>query len=182
MPGRPSKPIGIYLADGNKRHLTKKEIELREGAEKKLLSGYEFEEWDSVKDNIYAHKEFIRLKKLFKKIDKDDALHESSINRFCLLHAECIDLMEKIQANNIASTWLENEKCDMDVKTYIDSKFKLTEEYMKLDRQLMQKRKAMLDLERENIMTIAAALRTIPKKVEAEESVDPMARFISQRG
>ena len=35
-----------------------------------------------------------------------------------------------------------------------------------LDRQVQAKRKMLADIEKENIMTIASALRTIPKKQE----------------
>ena len=50
-----------------------------------------------------------------------------------------------------------------------------------LDKQVMAKRKMLLDIEKENIMTIAAQLRSIPKKIEDEEETDPMAQLFSSR-
>jgi hypothetical protein len=37
---------------------------------------------------------------------------------------------------------------------------------MSIDKMVQTKRKMLLDIEKENIMTIAAALRSIPKKEE----------------
>ena len=39
-----------------------------------------------------------------------------------------------------------------------------------IDRNIAQKRKMLLDIEKENIMTIASALRSIPKKEEKQEN------------
>jgi hypothetical protein len=39
-----------------------------------------------------------------------------------------------------------------------------------LDKQIQTKRKMLLDIEKENIMTIAAALRSIPKKTDEKEN------------
>ena len=38
------------------------------------------------------------------------------------------------------------------------------------DRQVQAKRKMMGDIEKENVMTIAASLRTVPKKQEGKKS------------
>ena len=39
-----------------------------------------------------------------------------------------------------------------------------------LDKQVQTKRKMLLDIEKENIMTIASALRSVPKKVEKKDN------------
>jgi len=39
-----------------------------------------------------------------------------------------------------------------------------------LDRQVQAKRKMLLDMEKENIMTIASSLRSIPKKQENKKN------------
>ena len=49
-----------------------------------------------------------------------------------------------------------------------------------LDRQVQGKRKMLLEIEKENIMTIASALRNIPKKAEEEE--DPLLRVLKGGG
>ena len=39
-----------------------------------------------------------------------------------------------------------------------------------LDKQVQAKRKMLLDIEKENIMTIASALRSVPKKTEKKDN------------
>jgi hypothetical protein len=151
----PAKPISVIKQEGNKRRLSKAAIKHREQAEKKLTSKFSLQEWDIVKNDIIAHKEFLRIKKILKNIEKDDALHESSINRYCILHSECMKITDTLNFLEIGS-----------------------DEWNVLDAKLMQKRKMMLDIEKENIMTIASALRSIPKKPPEEKHVDPMEALL----
>ena len=44
------------------------------------------------------------------------------------------------------------------------------------DKQIQAKRKMLLEIEKENVMTIAAAVRTVPKKEEKEE--DPVMKLL----
>ena len=39
-----------------------------------------------------------------------------------------------------------------------------------MDKQIQTKRKMLLDMEKENVMTIASALRSIPKKPESKKN------------
>jgi hypothetical protein len=172
---RSSKPIQLV-----KGHRTKKEIEIRKKSEEALTSGFIFHEWENVKNNKIAHKEFGRLKKIFQKIKQNDALYESIINRLCLLHAECFEyeLMSKKLLENIEqleNTWKIEDISFLD---YFNAKNKMYENYMKCDKKIMEKRKAILDIEKENIMTVASVLRTIPKKPKEENESDPMAKLL----
>ena len=45
-----------------------------------------------------------------------------------------------------------------------------------LDRQVQAKRRMLLEIEMENVMTIAASLRSIPKKVDKAE--DPLLKIL----
>ena len=40
-----------------------------------------------------------------------------------------------------------------------------------LDKQIQAKRKMLMDIEKENIMTIASSLRSIPKKAEKKKNL-----------
>lgn len=51
-------------------HRTKKEMRQRKQAEQSLLTGEEIREKPEVKQNKIAHKEFLRIKKLLKNIEK----------------------------------------------------------------------------------------------------------------
>lgn len=59
---------------------------------------------------------------------------------------------------------------DMTLSTYYKLKSGMQANIISLDKQIQAKRKMMFDIERENIMTIAAALRSIPKKAEPEDN------------
>jgi hypothetical protein len=94
MAGRPSKPVQLIKLEGNKDRRTKAELEFREKAEKALYTGTTFKESPAVKADPVAHREFLRLKKLYKKIQFVDGLDEQMINRYCLLVSQEQKLME----------------------------------------------------------------------------------------
>ncbi len=166
-----------------KSHRTRQELEQREKAEKSLETGQGFEERDEIKNNKVAHKEFIRLKTILAKINKDDALYEATINRYCLLTAECFEFKKK--QKTILTTLVDlnkkYKKSEIEAETYYSNLNKLEQMVLSIDRQLMSKRKMLFDIEKENIMTIASALRSIPKKVEEKEEEDPMAKLLGRK-
>jgi len=161
----PPKPFVVLKAEG-KSHRTKKELKLREEGEKALATGVALKERPEVKSNPVAHKEFLRLNKLLKAIGKNDAIYEAVINRYCQLQGECADYentimnlkqdLEELKENRHSMDGAEYYKLKNDIEKLIDSK----------DRQLQTKRKMLFDIERDNCLTIAAALRSIPKKPE----------------
>ncbi|MGE5415884.1 MAG: hypothetical protein ACM3UZ_03835 [Acidobacteriota bacterium] len=179
---RPPKSIHLIKSEGNKRHLTKKEIEHREKAEKALLTGSSLKEWPEIRKSKVAHKEFLRLKKLLKAIEKDDALHEAIINRYCLLLAECKDFedMKAMLLNDMVELMERHAAGEVEFPEYIDRKDKIHTQIMACDRKNMDKRKMMLQIEKESLLTIASALRAIPKKPE-EKKESPMAQFLKRK-
>lgn len=179
MPGgRPSKPIQLV-----KGHRTKAEIEVRKKAEEALLTGTSLKEWPDVKANPVAHKEFKRLKKLLKAINKDDALHEGIINRYCLLLAECkeFDGMKAKMLDELKELTQAYHEGKIDFIEYLQEKGNIQDRIMACDKKIMEKRKMLLDIEKENIMTIASALRSIPKKPDKSAEKSPMAAFLDRR-
>ena len=54
----------------------------------------------------------------------------------------------------------------MEFSEYINLQNDLVKSMLALDKQVQSKRKMLLDIEKENVMTIAASLRSIPKKTE----------------
>ena len=169
------KPLALV-----KGHRTKAEIEVRKKAEAALMTGVEFKASPEVKADKIAYKEFNRLKKLFKSIDKNDGMFESVINRYCMLHSECAALSNKIKLVSEETADLVALKLsgEIDMLEYFDRSNALTAKYLNLDKTLMAKRKQMLDIEKENIMTIQSALRSIPKKPE-EAPTPSMASFLA---
>lgn len=161
----PPKPAKLIALEG-KSHRTKKELRDREKSEAALLTGKILKETEEVKNNEIAHKEFLRIKKLLRSIEKNDDLYGSTINRYCLLLAECSDFEKKREVIFERQKELEKRKDDMEFSEYINLQNDLIKSMLALDKQVQAKRKMLLDIEKENVMTIAASLRSIPKKTE----------------
>ena len=172
----PAKPIAAILADG-KSHRTKAEIEQRQKAEAALTTGETMKMRKEIKENDIAKREFKRVDKLLGLIGKNDALVEGSVNRYAELTAECVEFAEKREDISRGIRELEDfydEECrTKEEKDRILSKVeyfqlltKMETSLINLDKQIMAKRKMLLDLEKENLMTIASQLRSIPKTVD----------------
>lgn len=172
----PPKPFSV-LKNEKKSHRTKSELKQRQKGEEALATGVALKERPEVKSNPVAHKEFMRLNKLLKGIMKNDAIYESVINRYCMIQAECVMFDERREElyKLIYELKKEYEKVteDMDSREkstflldYTSNMGKLSTTMINLDKEVQSKRKMLLDIEKENIMTIAAALRSIPKKEE----------------
>jgi len=167
----PPKPFTVLAAE-KKSHRTKAELKQRKEAEEALSTGVALKERPEVKNNAIAHKEFKRLNSLLKAIGKNDAIYEGVINRYCLMVAECSEFEEL--KNRLYSELSELEKKyregEIEFLEYLAYKDKLQAKILSCDKQLQSKRKMLLDMEKENIMTIASALRSIPKKAEKKEN------------
>lgn len=184
----PSKPIAITAG-----HRTKKEKAQRAAAEAALATGKAFTARPEVKSNAIAFKEFKRVSSLLKTIGKNDALIEGAINRYCEITAEIIEFEEKRAEFSRGIKQLEDAyEEDREAHPSIDDRIIPTIDYFRtlssmessmlsLDKRIMDKRKMLLDLEKENIMTIASQLRTIPKECEPEETIDPMERLFDKK-
>ncbi len=184
----PSKPYAVLVAE-KKSNRTKRELKARKEAEEALLTGSKIKERPEVKENKNAHKEFLRVTKMLSNIGKNDAIYEPIINRYCLIQAECIQIdedREKTKAmierleKNIEDVLSEIE--DPEARAdHLNSFSKSIEKLYKLliayDRQIQTKRKMLFDIEKENIMTIAAALRNVPKKEKEKEN--PLLRALN---
>ena len=166
MAGRPPKPFTVLNSE-KKSHRTKAELAQRKNEEQSLLTGQKLKETKEVKENPVAHKEFRRLLKLLEAIQKNDAIYEQSINRYCLLVAECAEINEKRMGMwNNAKVLEEHQSEFEDIKEYFDLLISFQKNALALDKQLQAKRSMLLSLEKENAMTIASALRSIPKVPE----------------
>ena len=78
----PPKPHIVLLNEG-KSHRTKAELEQRKKEEEALVTGEKLKERKETRQSPVAHKEFRRIIKLLEKIQKNDALYEPIINRYC---------------------------------------------------------------------------------------------------
>lgn len=182
MPGRPPKSY-LQLVNEGKSHRTKAEMETRKQGEKALLSGVSLREWQEVKGDPVAHKEFARIRRLLKRINHDDALYESVINRYCLLLSECKQF-EQLKEQLLADVQeLRDMRAAGEIEAieYLDRKSDLQNRLMAMDKRLMDKRKMLLSIERENVMTILGALRAVPKTPDKAQEKSKMAAFLERR-
>ena len=174
---RPAKSY-LQLIKENKSHRTKEELEIRKKGEEALLSKVKIKEFKETKANKIAHTEFRRITGLLEIIEKNDDLFAGAINRYCQLKAECLEINERRETlyKNIQDLQNEYEKNNnfMDKVEYFILQAKLTAQYLACDKQLSPKRKMMFDIEKENLMTIAGALRAIPKSPEKEDDDDDL--------
>lgn len=171
---RPSKPVAV-LQQEKKSHRTKAELEARRKAEEAFTTGETMREKPETRKNATAHKEFLRMKKLLVKIGKFDAIYENIINRYCMLYAESGELEEKKEHIALALEELEQDKKTMiqegcTIEKYWKMRENMERHSLEIDRQIQGKRKMMMDIEKENAMTLASALRNVPKKEEGEKN------------
>lgn len=178
---RPSKPAAVIEAEG-KSHRTKAELEMRKAAEDAMLSHEPLYERAEVRKNKAAHAEFRRVAKLMGAIGKNDALYSSGLNTYCLLYAEIAKLesdRERIQAMTDKLMSKAEEICDPDeLIQAIKAIDKLLGRVLSVGATIDQKRRLMLAIDKENVMTVSAALRSIPKT--PEKAVNPILAALSE--
>jgi hypothetical protein len=176
----PSKPFTVLEGEG-KSHRTKAELNQRKQGEEALATGVALKERSEVQKNKVAHKEFERINDLLENIGKNDAIYEVIINRYCIMVAECEDLIKKREQCYKMIKRLDQCFDEEIANTPGEAKAKLIRSYManyndalkslfNCDAYIQSKRKMLLDIEKENIMTIAAALRSIPKKTNNKKN------------
>ncbi len=181
--GRPSKPVAVLESEG-KSHRTKAELEARKKAEQAIFSGEELKARSRVRKNKIANAEFTHIKKLMKSIGKNDALYSSGINTYCQLYAEVEELeLEREQVKLLAEK-LE-EKFDTlgemdyeDIIAFTKQVTRLVQQRLSISALIDKKRKMMLDIDKENLMTLSSAMRSIPKTPEKVEN--PLLKILSE--
>lgn len=188
----PPKPFTVLKSE-KKSHRTKKELATREKGEKALATGVAIRERPDVKNNPTAHKEFLRINKLLKNIEKNDAIYEPVINRYCIIQAECesfekkreelYGLIQKLEETfDILVNKLDEEDQAKELRKFSSNMAELATAVINIDKQLQTKRKMLLDIEKENIMTIASALRVIPKSPENDSAKETILKVLNGNG
>ncbi|MBQ8177241.1 MAG: hypothetical protein IJ035_09450 [Oscillospiraceae bacterium] len=169
---RPSKSTATIRAEG-KSHRTKAELATREQHENNFKTGKALVERPEVKSNKVAHKEFLNFRAKLKKIDKDDDLYSAPANRYCQMYW---DYCEKSELANKLTKKIDEFLEELENSEFTSAKAKATAitafvqaakdlvgQIKALDPIIMNKHKAMLDIEKEMGMTVSASLRIIPK-------------------
>lgn len=156
----------ISLIDPKKTHLTKAHIEQREKQENALKSSGRMRPSEAVKNDKIAYDTFKRLKKIFASVEMDDAFYESGLNRYCLMQSDHERMRKELE---------QIAQADIDIV-----------ERMMLERRketsIAKLRDQMLSWERENLSTVLAKLRAVPKQVQdKDEELSGVAAFMRGR-
>ena len=165
----PRKPVQLM-----KKHMDKETKEYRAEAEESLLSGECWREYPEVKNNATAHRFFKRITDLYSRIEKNDALTEPIINRYCTIQAECYDFEKKREMfqGNLESL-IDNDELDAQTKYKLEAD--MQKSIIGVDNALTAKRRMLLEIERETLMTLKAQLASIPKKEPEKATVNKFA-------
>jgi hypothetical protein len=174
---RNPKPAAVI--DIEKRtHVTKAELAARRKAEKTITTEKTIRERGEVKAEPVAHKELLRVRGLLTAIGKNDDLFGAVINRYAQLYAEVREFEGHREAAREAMDDLAERRGDMEPDAYFKAFAALTKSLVDFDKQVQTKRRMMFDIERENLMTVAAALRNITKA--QDKKANPLAEVINR--
>ena len=152
MAGRPAKPIELHLKNGNKRHLTKAEIEHRKESEIKLgkkellCPAY-------VKNDMVAFSKWRELKNIFKDIDFVSSGDVGLIGRYCM-------------------TWSEYQASLKTKKQYETDRPNDIETILKLGAAINKNMDALTKMEDRLFLSPLSKVRNVPKKEKVEEDKD----------
>lgn len=182
--GRNAKPIDLIMADGNKRHLTKAEIEHRKNTEirfgnDKLVCPKHIKN----NKNAYAKwKELIRLYKDFNFVASGDV---GMLGRYCMAYSEYLDLIERRAIINQLSINIEEhyfiEKELKDAEVPEKRIEKMIEKYefilsigglIALDKAINAKMDALVKMEDRLFLNPLAKIKNVPKKPPEEEKTE----------
>jgi hypothetical protein len=174
MAGRPPKTLTLV-----KGHLTNEQKEIREKTEKSLVTSYPMKTWKKTRENVTAKKHFNKIKRAFAKIELDDICFEAVLNRYCIILGECEEVETTRSALFGGARYLAEHEEEYDPLTYAAELGRIADRISACDRALAKKRDMMLSIERENIMTVNAKLRAVPKK-PADDDKDEMEKLLAR--
>jgi phage terminase small subunit len=166
MPNGQPKPLSLVQG-----HRTIAEKQVRAKAEKSLYTGEQFFEVASVKADPLAHKEFVRLKRLYSKIAFIDALDQQLINRYCLE----LSNLEKLQKNLIELQYIADETDQMDVKIAI------LDRITRISQIMMKSKELILKYEDRLFLNPASRVKSVPKTPEKAAELSGIDAFLAKR-
>ncbi|EHM37857.1 P27 family phage terminase small subunit [Anaeroglobus geminatus] len=185
MAGRPAKPIELHLLNGNKRHLTKVEIEQRKKSEVQL-GEHKLVCPPYVRHDKNAYKKWKEIAKLYKDIDFVSSADVGLMARYCMAFSEYINLTEHRKVCATIRVDTENGE-DTDMLEVLAAKYpvktaaKMFEkiEYvfslsgvLAVDKALNAKMTTLVQMEDRLFLNPLAKIRNVPKKEVKQD--DPL--------
>ena len=185
MAGRPAKPIELHLLNGNKRHLTKVEIEQRKKSEVQL-GEHKLVCPPYVRHDKNAYKKWKEIAKLYKGIDFVSSADVGLMARYCMAFSEYINLTEhrkvcatiRVDTENGEDTdMLEVLAAKYPVKTAVKMFEKIEYTFslsgvLAVDKALNAKMKTLVQMEDRLFLNPLAKIRNVPKKEVKQD--DPL--------
>lgn len=184
--GRNAKPIDLIMADGNKRHLTKAEIEHRKNTEirfgnDKLVCP------KHIKNDKIAYAKWKELIRLYKDFDFVASGDIGMLGRYCMAYSEYMDLLER---RTMVCQLMP--KVDDDENEIIEDQLdagnvhpkriqKMIEKYeyilsiggiISLDKAINAKMDALVKMEDRLFLNPLAKIKNVPKKPPEEEKTE----------
>ena len=126
------------------------------------------------KEEEYGHPIFLIIDEPYRELVYDDTEVPYVINYYdntfvCYSYSKALSLPgERIGYIVVSPKMIDEE--EMTMKEYYNLELGMQKNLVSLDKQVQAKRKMLLDIEKENIMTIASALRSVPKKTEKKDN------------
>ena len=184
--GRNAKPIDLIMADGNKRHLTKAEIEHRKNTEirfgnDKLVCP------KHIKNNKNAYAKWKELIRLYKDFDFVASGDVGMLGRYCMAYSEYMDLLERRTMVCQLMPKVDDDENEI-IKDQLDAGNvhpkriqKMIEKYeyilsfggiISLDKAINAKMDALVKMEDRLFLNPLAKIKNVPKKPPEEEKTE----------
>lgn len=184
--GRNAKPIDLIMADGNKRHLTKAEIEHRKNTEirfgnDKLVCP------KHIKNDKIAYAKWKELIRLYKDFDFVASGDVGMLGRYCMAYSEYMDLLERRTMVCQLIPKVDDDENEI-IKDQLDAGNvhpkriqKMIEKYeyilsfggiISLDKAINAKMDALVKMEDRLFLNPLAKIKNVPKKPPEEEKTE----------
>ncbi len=184
--GRNAKPIDLIMADGNKRHLTKAEIEHRKNTEirfgnDKLVCP------KHIKNDKIAYAKWKELIRLYKDFDFVASGDIGMLGRYCMAYSEYMDLLERRTMVCQLMSKVDDDENEI-IKDQLDAGNvhpkriqKMIEKYeyilsfsgiISLDKAINAKMDALVKMEDRLFLNPLAKIKNVPKKPPEEEKTE----------
>jgi len=180
MAGRNAKPIQLHMQNGNKRHLTKAEIEQRQTQELRL-GDKKMKCPDFVKDDVQAYKKWKELIKLYADIDFVSSGDIGMLARYCVTFSQYLKLLERLkrikgiaeEPDDVDELVLSMDELTARIKRQLIDMVS-TDGVLRIEKAVNQKLDILMKMEDRLFLNPVAKVKNIPKK-EAKGESDPNA-------
>ena len=179
MGGRNGQPVNLILANGRSHHLTKAVIEQRKAAEIKTGTNT-MRCPDYVKNDVNAFKRWKEIIKIYKDVDFVSSGDVGFLGRYCMVHAEYIELLKRKKRINSISEDPDEVEDYIQGEERFDSRVQKqlldmisTDAILKLETAINKKVDLLVKMEDRSFLNPLAKVKNVPKKEPEKE--DPLA-------